>query len=100
VLEASKLGPSLVLCILGIKLLLEFPLESFPSGGVVRSSLDVITPTMPPNKGYIFEGEGRIAEEYPSINVKGSQKNYWGSQESQIYSIAPCCSPSTITRLW
>jgi len=60
VLEALKLGPSLVLSILGIKLLLEFPLESILSGDGVGSSLDIITLTGPLTKGYILKGEGSI----------------------------------------
>jgi len=60
VLEASKFGPNLVLNILGIELLFEFPLESIPSGDTVGSSLYIITPTTPPNEGYIFKGEGNV----------------------------------------
>jgi len=61
VLEASKLGPSLILSILGVELLLKFPLEFIPSGDRVGSSLDIVTPTMPPNKGNVLKRKGSIA---------------------------------------
>jgi len=67
VLEASKLGPSLVLSILGIELLLEFPLEFIPSGDGVGSSLEVVTPTTPPNKGCIFKRKGGMVYLLPFI---------------------------------
>jgi len=43
------------LCILGIELLLEFLFEPNPSGDEIKSYFDVVTPTMPPNKGYVFK---------------------------------------------
>jgi len=58
VLEVSKLGPCFPFHILGKILLLTFLLEPIPSGDGIRSALDVITPMMPPSKGYVFKGEG------------------------------------------
>jgi len=54
VLKASKLSLSPIFDILEIELLLEFPIESIPSGDGVGSSLDM-APTMPPNKGNAFK---------------------------------------------
>jgi len=61
VLEVSQRGPSLILGILGVELLLEFPLEFIPSGDRVGSSLNVDTPTTLPNKGNVLKRKGSIA---------------------------------------
>ena len=61
VLDASKLGLSLILIILGVELLLEFPLEFIPSGDRVGFSFDVVAHTMPPNKGNVLKRKGTIA---------------------------------------
>ena len=60
-LKASKLGPSLVLGILGIKLLLKLFLESIPSGDGIRSPFYTITPKTPSNRGNVFKREGSVA---------------------------------------
>jgi len=57
VLKVSKLSLSVIFGILGIELLLVFLLESVPSSNGVRSSLDVVMPTMPPKKGNVFKRE-------------------------------------------
>jgi len=61
VLEASKFGPSFILSILGVELLLEFPLEFFSSGDRGRPSVDIVTPRTPPNKGNVLKRKGSIA---------------------------------------
>jgi len=60
VLKPLKLSPSLIFSILRVELLLNLSLKYVPSGDGVGSSLDVITSTMPPNKGYIFKIERSV----------------------------------------
>ena len=59
VLEASYLGPCFPFCILGIELLLKFPFKFIQNGDRWGSSIDIVTPTMPPNKSNILKREGR-----------------------------------------
>jgi len=50
---------TILILLVNLSLLLKFLLKFIPSGDRVGSSLDIVTPTTPPNKSYIFKRKGR-----------------------------------------